>query len=155
MGTANLQKSNGGTTVTARKPESPIKIRLKKYKKLLDEIDLEERREKALSNDKALTNRRAIAGIRDSLLALIEQEQQEYEELIKIINALPCAEQRQLMLARYMERQPWERVTEIMFGAKNDYREKFDSYKRRTHRIHGSALANANKIAETENNSKN
>lgn len=126
--------------------KNKIKERLKRYTKLLDEIDVEERRKKALDRNGSITARRAAAGVCDSLQELMSREQQEYEELIEIINALPCIEQRQAILARYMERQPWERVTEILFGHKEDYTERAESYKRRVTRIHGSALVSANMI---------
>ena len=45
-----------------------------------------------------------------------------------------------------MDRQPWAVITEVIFGNEEDYQEKKDKYKRRIYRIHGSALANANKI---------
>lgn len=130
--------------------KNKFKDRLTEYTKLLEEIDIEERREKALERNNSLTNRRAAAGICDSLQRLMDREEKEYEELIEIINNLPHVQERQVILARYMERQPWERVTEIMFGHELDYSQRPDSYKRRVYRIHGSALANANRIINTQ-----
>ena len=128
------------------KKKSPIRERLDKYKELLAEIRIEEQRVKAITEDGSLITRRALAGIKDRLRELLDQEQAEYEALTDIINALPCAEQRQVLLARYMDEQKWPIITTLIFGEKEDYAERQDSYKRQIYRIHGYALANANRI---------
>lgn len=122
------------------KKKTPIQKRLLKYGDLLAEINVEEERGRALINDGSLTYQRAVAGIEDRMSDLLQQEQEEYEALTKIINALPRMEQRQVMLARYIDGQAWDKVTAILFSSLPDYNEKTDSYKRRTHRIHGKAL---------------
>lgn len=128
------------------KKKSPMRDRLEKYKELLAEIRIEEQRAKAITEDDSLTARRAKAGIKDHLRELLEREQTEYEQLTAVINALPCAEQRQVLLARYMDEQKWPIITALIFGKKEDYTERQDSYKRQIYRIHGYALANANRI---------
>lgn len=132
------------------KQKSLIKERLEKYTELLAELDMEERRKNALVDDGTLTYRRAKAGICDNIKRLLNREQEEYEELIAVINALPCVDQRQVMLARYMDGQGWNTVTAVVFGERPDFEEKLENYTRRIYRIHGSALANADKIL-TEN----
>lgn len=128
------------------KTKSPIKERLKAYGMLLKEIKIEEQRAKAIEDDGSLTGRRALAGIRDHIRELLDRENCEYESLTKIINALPEVEQRQVVLARYMDGLPWDMVNVIVFGKKDDFDIKRDSYQRRIYRIHGNALANANRI---------
>ena len=123
--------------------------RLRKYTELLKEIDMEERRKNALRDDGTLVYRRAKAGVCDSLSRLLDKEQAEYEKLTGIINALPTAEQRQVMLARYMDGTGWKDIAAAMFGDKTNYDERAESYLRRVHRIHGSALVNANRILES------
>lgn len=132
------------------KTKSPIKERLKAYGMLLKEIKIEEQRAKAIEDDGSLTGRRALAGIRDHIRELLDRENCEYESLTKIINALPEVEQRQVILARYMDGLGWETINAVVFGKKRNFEEKRDSYQRRIYRIHGSALANANKIIEME-----
>lgn len=141
--TQNQKRNKGGETM---KPKSPIKERLKAYTSLLLEIKIEEQRAKAIIDDGSVTGRRAMAGIRDHIKTLLDKENTEYEALIKIINALPCVEQRQVVLARYMDGLPWGTVNVIVFGKKDDFDIKRDSYQRRIYRIHGNALANANRI---------
>ena len=126
--------------------KAEFRERLNRYTDLLAEIRIEERRAKALEDDGSVIQRRARAGILDNLNKLLDQEQNEYEALIKIINQLPRVEQRQVLLARYMDGQGWQSITAAIFGDLCDFEEKAQSYLRRVHRIHGSALANANNI---------
>lgn len=128
------------------KPKSPIKEKFKEYRKILDEIEIEEQRGKVLQGDNSITGRRSKAGIKDHLRELLDREDKEYEALIKIINALPCVEQRQVVLARYIDGLAWGTITAIIFGKREDFDEKQLSYQRRIYRIHGNALANANRI---------
>lgn len=132
------------------KIKSPFKERLKGYKEILSEIKLEEQRAKIIQDDGSLTGRRAIAGIKDHLRELLDKEQNEYEALVKIINALPCVEERQIILARYMDGMTWETITVLVFGENENFDEKKESYQRRIYRIHGNALAKANRIMEKE-----
>ena len=126
--------------------KSTMRERLQKYTELLTEIKIEERRLHALKDDGTITYRRARAGIEDNIKKLLEKEWAEYEALSDIINALPSVEQRQVMLARYLDGQNWKAITAAIFGDSPDFAEKTESYERRTYRIHGNALANANKI---------
>lgn len=132
------------------KIKSPFKERLKGYKEILSEIKLEEQRAKIIQDDGSLTGRRAIAGIKDHLRELLDKEQNEYEALVKIINALPCVEERQIILARYMDGMTWETITMLVFGENENFDEKKESYQRRIYRIHGNALAKANRIMDKE-----
>lgn len=130
------------------KKKTAMRERLERYTELLAEIRIEEQRAKAITEDGSLTARRALAGIKDHLRELLDNEQAEYEALTTVINALPCAQQRQVILARYMDGQKWPTITTLIFGEKEDFTEKRDSYKRAVYRIHGDALANANRIIE-------
>lgn len=129
-----------------------FKERLKNYQKLLTEITIEEQRAKIIQDDNSLTGRRSLAGIKDHLNKLLDQEQSEYEKLIQIINELSCVEERQVILARYMDGMEWETITALVFGKAKNFYEKEDSYQRRIYRIHGNALINANKIMEATRN---
>lgn len=124
-----------------------IKTRLQKYTELLTEIEIEERRLKALQDSETINRRLARAGIDDALKKLLDREQEEYEALTGIINALPSVEERQVMLARYMDGQDWRTITRAVFGSLPDFAEKAESYERRVYRIHGKALININKTS--------
>lgn len=41
---------------------------------------------------------------------------------------------------RYLDGCRWEEVAEMLFGQRDDYEEKADSFLRRVHKIHGAAL---------------
>lgn len=131
------------------KPKSPIKEKFKSYRRILEEIEIEEQRCKVLQDDNSITGRRSKAGIKDHLRELLAKENAEYEELVAIINALPCVDQRQVVLARYIDGMAWGTITAIIFGKREDFDEKQQSYQRRIYRIHGNALANANRIIKT------
>lgn len=128
------------------KTHKDIKTRLQKYTELLTEIEIEERRLKALQDSETINRRLARAGIDDALKKLLDREQEEYEALTGMINALPSVEERQVMLARYMDGQDWRTITRAVFGGLPDFAEKEESYERRVYRIHGKALININKI---------
>ena len=128
------------------KIKSPIKEKFKEYRKIIEEIEIEEQRAKVLENDNSITGRRSKAGIKDNLRKLLDLEDEKYEFLTDIINALPCVEQRQIVFARYIDGMSWGTITEIIFGKRDDFDEKQMSYQRRIYRIHGDALANANRI---------
>ena len=93
-----------------------------------------------------MTGRRALAGIKDHIRTLLAKEEREYESLMDIIDELPKAEQRQVMMARYMDGLAWDVITAIVYGQKGDFEEKTASYERRIFRIHGIALIHANRI---------
>lgn len=131
------------------KQKSPIKEKFKSYRKILEEIEIEEQRCKVLQDDNSITGRRSKAGIKDHLRELLSKENAEYEELVAIINALPCVDQRQVVLARYIDGMAWGTITAIIFGKREDFDDKQQSYQRRIYRIHGNALANANRIIKT------
>ncbi|MBR5588591.1 MAG: hypothetical protein IKW41_00355, partial [Phascolarctobacterium sp.] len=107
--------------------KSTMKERLQKYTELLTEIKIEERRLNALKDDGTITYRRARAGIEDNIKKLLEAEWAEYEALTDIINALPSVEQRQVMMARYLDGQNWKAITAAIFGDCPDFAEKNES----------------------------
>lgn len=125
-----------------------MKERLKAYRRLMVEIEIEEHRRAALIDAEGYGAERARSEIDSRLRKLREAEESEHRALAEIINELPTPEQRQVLFARYVDGHAWCGVTRILFGRKADYWLKQDSYERRVYRIHGEALANANRIAE-------
>lgn len=125
-----------------------MKERLKDYRRLMVEIEIEESRRAALDESDGYGAERARATIDVRLRKLREREEEEHKALAEIINALPTPEQRQVLFARYVDGHAWCGVARLLFGRKPDFWDKMDSYERRVYRIHGEALANANRIAE-------
>lgn len=123
---------------------------LEKYMDLLEEIRIEERRKKSLPANGDIIQRRAAAGICDELRVLLEKEDQQYEFLTSIINQLPRAIERQIMMARYMDGQSWNQITEMVYGEQPDFKEKAQNYLRYVLRAHGEALRRGSRILQKQ-----
>ena len=69
-----------------------------------------------------------------------------------MVDQLPKPDESAVIEMRYFDRMSWPDVCEALFGGRVDYIEKYDSYMRRTLRIHGAALvglAELNKVAQS------
>lgn len=64
-----------------------------------------------------------------------------YDELQADINALTSPNLRTVLCARYLDLLTWERVTAVLFGSRENFERKSDSYLRQTFKLHGTALA--------------
>lgn len=56
------------------------------------------------------------------------------------IKKLKSADDRQVLLLRYLYRMDWADISASMYGSREDYAEKEDSYLRKAYRRHASAL---------------
>lgn len=65
----------------------------------------------------------------------------EIDTAIKGISGPGWPDMRAVLRVRYLDIEPWEGVTEVLFGQRDDYEEWQDSFLRRVHKIHGKALA--------------
>ena len=124
-----------------------MKERLKRFRRLLLEIEIEEHRRKVLTEIDGFASDKAKATIDSRLRRLWREEERERRELSEIVEMLPLPEQRQVIFARYFDGHAWCGVAHLLFGRRPDYWTKQDSYERRVYRIHGEALANANRIS--------
>lgn len=122
-----------------------MKERLRRYARLLTEIELEERRGEALTEG-GYRHQKARAGIDDRLRRLRCEEAAENAALMALIETLPSAEQRQVLFARYFDGHTWADVTAVLYGLRPDFDEKAESYERRVYRIHGNALETLKRI---------
>lgn len=125
-----------------------MKERLKRFRRLLLEIEIEEHRRKVLTEIDGYSSDKAKATIDSRLRRLWREEERERRELSEIVEMLPLPEQRQVLFARYFDGHAWCGVAQLLFGRKPDFWTKHDSYERRVYRIHGEALANANRLAD-------
>lgn len=124
-----------------------MKERLRGYARLLDEIDIKERRARAVDGVDRYACRRAKRALGGRLERLKLKEACERERLTGMISKLDCEKQRQVIFARYFDGHSWMTVCELVFGAREDFEEKTESYQRRIFRIHGNALDNLNKLS--------
>jgi len=83
----------------------------------------------------------------------VEEQGRERTAIEKILVQLRHSDERAVIRIRYFDRESWNVVAELMFGGRDDYEEKKDSYLRRVHKVHGSALLNMARLIETEGRS--
>lgn len=71
---------------------------------------------------------------------VVKEMDQERRELEKAIRSLKNAEQRAIIRSRYIDLEACKDVTELLFGDREDFNDKEESYTRLMFRIHGAAL---------------
>lgn len=75
-----------------------------------------------------------------------------YDELQAEIDTLTVPNQRTVLCARYLDLLTWERVNAVLFGNREDFERRTDSFLRQTFKLHGMALAElATQREEKEN----
>ena len=80
--------------------------------------------------------------------ASVTEQSQERQKIEEILRHLKNPDERAVIRMRYFDRSSWPEVRDMMFGHKADFDEKEETYLRRTHRVHGSALVNMAKYME-------
>ncbi|MBR3973039.1 MAG: hypothetical protein IKJ99_03695 [Oscillospiraceae bacterium] len=80
--------------------------------------------------------------LEESIKASVAKQAEERKSIEKIIRHLSSSEERAVIRLRYLDRTDWNDVLEVMFGLKPDFDDKFESYRRRMYRSHGTALIN-------------
>lgn len=82
----------------------------------------------------------------------IEQEKKNVHtlrlEIERVMGCLKKANEKAVIRAKYLCEEKWEDVSFILFGAKEDFLDKEESYQRRTYKIHGTALLNMARYIE-------
>lgn len=69
-----------------------------------------------------------------------------WDKIESVLKKLQHSDERAVIRIRYHDRESWYTVTRLMFGTNDDFRGKEESYLRRVHKIHGSALLNMAKL---------
>lgn len=82
--------------------------------------------------------------------SIIEEQTAERKEIHRILKQLRSADERAVIRFRYLLGMNWYDVTDAMFGAREDYLDKEESYQRRVYNIHGRALVGIAKYTEEE-----
>lgn len=80
-----------------------------------------------------------------SIRAAVDKQAKKRKEIEEIIRHLKNTEERAVIRLRYLDRTEWDEVLEIMFGGKSDFNDRFETYRRRMYRVHGTALVNMEK----------
>lgn len=80
-------------------------------------------------------------------------KQSEKRKLIESILArLQRSDERAVIRIRYIDRENWNTVSELLFGSREDYEGKEDTYLRRVHKVHGAALQNMAQVMSGDPN---
>lgn len=85
----------------------------------------------------------------------IKKQESERIEIEGILKKLKHSDERAVIRMRYFDGASWNDVMDMLFGSRNDFLDREDTYLRRTHRIHGSALLNMAIYIEESLNSDN
>ena len=81
----------------------------------------------------------------------IKAHTEAWHEIEDILDTLTKSDEKAVIRVRYHDRESWSAVSKILFGKRRDFSEKADSYLRRVHKLHGSALVNLAKAEEAQN----
>ena len=80
--------------------------------------------------------------LENDIRVAIAEQRREKEAIEVILRKLRHSEERAVIRMRYFDGASWNDVVDMLFGGKEDFLGKEDTYLRRTHKIHGSALLN-------------
>lgn len=83
-----------------------------------------------------------------AIRAAVTEQSKERQRIEAILKHLRNPDERAVIRMRYFDRSSWPEVRDMMFGHKADFDEKEETYLRRTHRVHGSALVNMARYME-------
>lgn len=95
-----------------------------------------------------LTNQKV--DLENKVARAIEKQKAERTELEEIIDKLEISDEKAVIRMRYFDSANWDSVLSMLFGGREDFLSKEDSYKRRMYSLHGSALLNMGKIYQEE-----
>lgn len=87
-----------------------------------------------------------------SIRAAVEAQSQKRKKIEAILSKIRHSDEKAVIRIRYIDRESWNTVAELMFGSRDDYEGKEDTYLRRVHKVHGAALQN---MAEAMNEDPN
>ena len=91
-----------------------------------------------------------------SIREAVAAQNAERAKIESLLKMLKHSDARAVIRMRYFDRDSWNGVTDTMFGSKEDFLGKEDTYLRRVHKIHGAALKNLAELSvSTQVNTKN
>lgn len=97
-----------------------------------------------------------MIGQKEELEASIRSDVSKQSEKRKLIESILAqirrSDERAVIRMRYIDRESWNTVAELMFGGREDYEGKEDTYLRRVHKVHGAALQNMAQVMSEDPN---
>nr|UWI09082.1 MAG: Protein of unknown function (DUF722) [Bacteriophage sp.] len=149
-----------------------IKERLRKYTRLLREIDNQYERLGRMEISMAAppgpdmtgmprgsgtpTDRTGMMVLRkmeleEQIEERLAEEREERAALEAMIRQVENPDERAVLRLRYFDRADWDGICAVLFSDRQDYLERIDSYQNRTYKAHGRALLRmAEILKETE-----
>lgn len=73
---------------------------------------------------------------------LIQKERDEAADIQEATKLLKKADERQVILLRYVDGLQWPEICEALYGQEKDYEERAEALMKKTFRVHGFALKN-------------
>lgn len=92
--------------------------------------------------------------LREKIQKMIDSQAVKRKEIEAIIRKLKNPEERQVVRLRYFDRAKWEEIIEVMYGLREDFDDRYDTYKRRMFGRHSSALTNMENYIVAEPNTE-
>lgn len=80
--------------------------------------------------------------LEESIREDVQKQSKERKEIEDILKHLKKSDEKAVIRMRYLDGVSWNDVVDMIFGGKEDFLGKEDTYLRRVHKIHGSALLN-------------
>lgn len=78
----------------------------------------------------------------------IAEERRENAAIERMIRKLDNPDERAVIRLRYFDRAGWDEIAGALFGDRQDYLDKEETYQKRTFRLHGRALLALAKVTE-------
>lgn len=92
--------------------------------------------------------------LREKIQKMIDSQAVKRKEIEAIIRKLKNPEERQVVRLRYFDRAKWEEIIEVIYGLREDFDDRYDTYKRRMFGRHSSALTNMENYIVAEPNTE-
>ena len=83
-----------------------------------------------------------------SIKKAIKSQSEKRDKIESILGYVQHPDERAVIRIRYIDRENWRTVAKMMFGMNDDFDYREDTYVRRVHKIHGSALLDMARIMD-------
>lgn len=80
--------------------------------------------------------------LEDELREMLAAHKEERQWIESVLHHLRKADERAVVRFRYIDVMSWNTVNDAMFGGKEDFLDKEETYLRRAHKVHDRALQN-------------
>lgn len=87
--------------------------------------------------------------LENELKQLIQQQRRRRQYIETVLRHVKNSDERTVIRAKYFDGEGWYGINDLLFGAKEDFIDKEESYLRRAHLIHGTALIDMAKYMES------